>query len=688
MIQFKSIATKTLLQMALRIGFIISIGCLAGYFHMILKAEDAMKENVGRYMEERRDREKVVFDNAELNHSILKKEFIRLYTKYQSSPETAARFDALTNKFADGAIRSPDSNFDGKTQTGIFIGKGQAITKDFQARILAAYDVTNRMGIAYHGAFQDTYFTFPENGIVLFWPEFPRWVFNSKADLDITAEEYHLVSTPEKNPQRKTAWTGLFLDEVSNIWMVTAATPIYVDGKYVASIHHDVMVNEILNRTIENRLSDADSYYIFRGDGRLILHPDHQKEIQEMKGLFDINQSKDETLKSQFQQIMQMHSKSDVFETFNKKDYLAVAKIEGPDWYLVTSYPKRVAQNQAAGNSIFVLVAGLFSLLLEVLILFLVLKKQVSQPLIQLIHATNEIAHGKLQKPIDLHREDELGTLAKSFNHMVRNIQERDQKLEFHAKDLERLVVERTRELDEQKLINLQASKMSALGEMAGGIAHEINTPLATIQLLTSQLNHEIKNDIPDLDTLSTQVQRIENTVERVAKIVKGLKTFARDGSSDPLTPTKAQDIVRDTIDLCHEQLTIHKIDLRLNIPPQEILLLCRSVQISQVLLNLISNAQDAIENLPEKWIEISVREDDSWTEFKVTDSGHGISKENQDKIFQPFFTTKGVGKGTGMGLSISLGIIKAHKGQLSIDPNSHHTCFIMRFPRSQSLAA
>jgi len=674
--------------MALRIGIVVSLSCLAGYFHMIYKAEETMKDNVGRYMKERGDHEKAVFDYAEMNHSVLKSEFIRLYTKYKNAPDTPSRFQSLTKIFPDGAIRTSDPNFNGKTQTGIFIGKNQDITTDFQAKILAAYTVSDRMGLAYHGAFQDTYFTFPENGIVLYWPEFPNWVFTTKPELNISGEEYHLVSTPKMNPQRKTAWTGLFLDEVSKLWMVTAATPIYVDGKYVASVHHDVMVNEILDRTIENRLSNADSYFIFRGDGRLILHPKHQNEILRMKGQFDIHQSKDDTLKSQYQQILKMQGKNTVFETEDKKDYLAVAKIDGPDWYLVTSYPKKVAQDQAAANSVFILIAGMLSLIMEVIILYFVLKKQVSNPLIQLIHASNEIAHGKLQKPIKLSREDELGDLAKSFNHMAKTIQDRDQKLEVHAKELEDLVLKRTRQLDEQKLINLQASKMSALGEMAGGIAHEINTPLATIQLLTSQLNHEIKNDIPDLDNLTVQVQKIETTVDRVAKIVKGLKTFARDGSSDPLKPCRAQDIVRDTIDLCAEQLKMRNIELRFEIPDKDIFLNCRSIQVSQILLNLFSNSQDALEELSEKWIEIAILENNTWIEFRVTDSGHGISKENQEKIFQPFFTTKGIGKGTGMGLSISLGIIKAHQGQLIIDTKSPHTCFVMRFPRTQSVAA
>lgn len=688
MFKLKSLATRTLLQMALRISCVIIIASAISYFHMVTNTQNMIKESVTRYMAERRDREKITFDNAIENHQILSAEFINLYSKYRRDPHTSERFKNLVKTFEDGAARNRDPHFSGKTQVGIFIGANQSMDPDFQARVLAAYDVTDRMGLPYHGVFQDTYFTFPENGIVLYWPEFPDWAAKAKSNLNILAEEYHQVSTPEKNPERKTAWTGLFYDKVSKFWMVTAATPVYVDNKYVATVHHDVMVNEILNRTMEKRLNASASYFIVRGDGRLILHPKYQEEIQKNDGQFDIASSRDETLKSQFQQIRQLNEKSNVIDSKDGEQYLAVAKIEGPDWYLVTVYPKKIAQAQAAGNSAFVLVAGFISLLIEVLVLFFVLKKQVSAPLVQLIQATKRIAGGHGFTAIDLHRKDELGDLANSFNHMNKAIQERDRKLEVHAKDLERLVEERTRELDEQKLITLQASKMSALGEMAGGIAHEINTPLATIKLLTSQLIQEIQNDIPDLESLTTQVQKIEYTSDRVAKIVRGLKTFARDDSSDPLEECRAEDILNEAFSLCAEQLRINHVAVKMYLPEQDIVIQCRSIQIAQVILNLISNARDAIEDLNEKWIEISVVETQKWVEFRVTDSGNGISKENQEKIFQPFYTTKGVGKGTGMGLSISLGIVKAHKGELFVDSSNANTSFVLRLARSQAIAA
>jgi C4-dicarboxylate-specific signal transduction histidine kinase len=108
------------------------------------------------------------------------------------------------------------------------------------------------------------------------------------------------------------------------------------------------------------------------------------------------------------------------------------------------------------------------------------------------------------------------------------------------------------------------------------------------------------------------------------------------------------------------------------------------TVQLSQVLLNLLNNARDAIEQLPEKWVRIEVAEKEGQAMISVTDSGSGIDAQTQRKLFQPFFTTKRVGKGTGLGLSVSARIMKSHQGELRYDPGSPHTRFVMSMPRAE----
>ena len=271
---------------------------------------------------------------------------------------------------------------------------------------------------------------------------------------------------------------------------------------------------------------------------------------------------------------------------------------------------------------------------------------------------------------------------------MIEAVNIRDKMLARHNEDLESMVEERTKELDQQKAINIQASKLSALGEMAGGMAHEVNTPLATIKLLTSQAHKEVTGDIPDLESLESWLVQIDKTVDRVAKIIKGLKSFSRNTSEDPLELTDLQSIIEDTTSLCYERCKLHGIDLRVLLPSEPIYVNSRPAQLCQVLLNLVNNAHDAIENEKEKWIEIQAKKTQNGIELSVSDSGPGIPNDLKEKIFNPFFTTKAVGKGTGMGLSISHGIIESHNGSLKISDSSKRTCFVISLPIPNKNAA
>jgi len=464
--------------------------------------------------------------------------------------------------------------------------------------------------------------------------------------------------------------------------MLTGSTPIYDGDVFLGSIHHDVMVNELIQRTLDDHLEGVRNY-IVRADGRLIAHPAYMDAIRSHDGLYDVKSSGDNLLKDQFSSIIGAQGERVVMDGHD--NYLAVAKIAGPDWYMVAEYPKSRVRHRAFESVGFLLGAGLFSLVLELIVLFFVLRREISAPLLKLVSRTQEVARGRYQTWVHSFsgRKDELGELEKAFEDMTSALKQRDEMLARHSEDLETLIAKRTRELDEQKALNLQAARLSALGEMAGGIAHEINTPLASIKLLTSQAQQELHEVIPDMENMENVLVRIDRTVDRLAKIIKGLKSFARNGSSDPFEDVDLSQALEDTISLCSERCRLHGIELRVKTPePGTVIVPGRYVQLCQVLLNLINNSHDAIEGREEKWIEVEVAASENDVRIMVTDSGHGIPEAVRDKIFDPFFTTKPVGKGTGMGLSISHGIIHNHYGELSVDGSCAHTRFVIRFPR------
>jgi PAS domain S-box-containing protein len=238
------------------------------------------------------------------------------------------------------------------------------------------------------------------------------------------------------------------------------------------------------------------------------------------------------------------------------------------------------------------------------------------------------------------------------------------------------------KEAESERLKSAHSSKLAALGEMAGGIAHEVNNPLAIIQMAANQLSELSERSPIDSERVKKHAATIERTTERIATIVKGLRNFSREGSSDPFVDTNVLGLVSETVSFCAERLRHRGVSLKVEPIDPALAVRGREVQISQVLLNLLNNASDAILDHSEKWISIAAQTKGDHVEISVTDAGDGVPEHLRKRIFEPFFTTKDVGKGTGMGLSISIGIMKNQGGDLFLDSSSSHTRFVMRFPK------
>jgi signal transduction histidine kinase len=248
------------------------------------------------------------------------------------------------------------------------------------------------------------------------------------------------------------------------------------------------------------------------------------------------------------------------------------------------------------------------------------------------------------------------------------------------------------RDFAEQQMKLMASSKMSALGEMAGGIAHEINNPLAIIHGYSGLLKKLCEKETIDKPQISRLSERIVDTVDRIARIVRAMRTFSRDGSLDVIEKVDLRSVIEDVLELSRENLKREDVELKLPKMGSPIVVECRRVQISQVLLNLLSNAKDAVMDVKDKsmkkWIAIGLIDDGDDILLSVSDSGPGVPTALKDKIFQPFFTTKEQGKGTGLGLGISRGIIEQHHGTLELDtdPRSRITRFTIRLPKNQPM--
>ncbi|MFT6633864.1 MAG: C4-dicarboxylate-specific signal transduction histidine kinase [Bacteriovoracaceae bacterium] len=228
----------------------------------------------------------------------------------------------------------------------------------------------------------------------------------------------------------------------------------------------------------------------------------------------------------------------------------------------------------------------------------------------------------------------------------------------------------------------MHSNKMVSLGEMASGIAHEINNPLTVVTGQLRLLKKQIERLDGENEKITTLSNKISINFDRITKIVKSLQTMSRGTEKSPMVDVQLESILSGVKDLTAQKLESKNVKFTVETNKEDISIFCRETEILQVLLNLINNSVDSIAQLDDKWVKLNIIESNTDIQITVTDSGSGINLDLQIRLFEPFYTTKSIGQGTGLGLSISKSLIESHGGTLSYDTGNMNTSFKIVLPK------
>ncbi len=241
---------------------------------------------------------------------------------------------------------------------------------------------------------------------------------------------------------------------------------------------------------------------------------------------------------------------------------------------------------------------------------------------------------------------------------------------------------EAERMIAEQQARMADSARLNSLGMLSSGVAHEINNPLAIIQVGVEQLQRMAQEGPMTPQQISDSAGRIIRNVERIERIIRSLRNLSRDGSDEAVVSRSLAVVVSEALELCRARCRTQGIRLEVNEPGEALVVECQPTLVGQVFANLLNNAFDAVESCADKWVRVEMNDLGGEVEASVADSGPGVPVHLRSRILEPFYTTKPLGRGTGLGLSISKSIIEAHQGALYLDTACAFTRFVVRLPK------
>ena len=620
--KFRKISEKITVTMAAWLFVVTLLATWASYLHISSIVTGLMADSLRENITLRADREDQLFELAERNQQALAKELVtHLVGQDLEGSSRAGDFDQIFSRSPDGALRER-LEIDNTQHPSFFIPQSVALSKPVKREIMALYDFMERECYVTLSSFSDCWVADARGAVGNFWINEKSYAHQIPPDFKNLEQIWMTVVDPAHNPERRSRWTASYLDPNINLWMVTLATPLYAGDKFMGAIGNDIVLGHLIDRTVHLKMAGTKNF-IFSGEGALVVHPDFQDRIQKSGGILSVADvsREDATAKEAFDLALREWVQGEgpaggrVFE-LDAENWIAISKIDGPDWYLATLYPKSLITAAALNASRFILIFFCVSLFLEIALLMWLIGRRLERPLSELVKGVQKVSAGDLQAKVFTGTNDEFQLLSDAFNEMTYN-----------------LGVSRA---EGQAAISRALEAARVKSDFVSNISHEMRTPLNGILGMTHFLN----------DTHLTEEQRkyagliaesgnnllaIVNQVLDVAKI----EAQKQELSEATFNLISVLDEVRTSCGFAAKQKGL-PLDFESAVEGE---FWGDGPRLKQILTHLVGNAVkfSSVGSISLTVTEVNSRAPFKRLRFEVRDQGVGISEEVGARLFKPF---------------------------------------------------
>ena len=366
--------------------------------------------------------ESVDFLVAQDNTQALRDEYRRRLAA-MANEDPVVEFNTWFVRYPDGVIRIRPERDDIKHLPSMYIRPHATLNADLRRQVVAAFRMLREWGPALTQRYFSAYIDLPGQSLIMYSPSV-NW--GKEADAHTNNFDYPPVqnSAPNKNPTRESLWTPAYFDDKALTWMVSIITPID-EVRWVGTASQDIAIDALVDRTID-QAAPGTYNLILDAEGRLLVHPELTAQIRKGGGNLDIQSLSDPLLLDIYKQARLGSSKPVVVPSSDGNHYLGISRIQGPQWYWVTVYPKALVEGRSLAAARSILLVGLLGLVVELTLLAWIVRRTVSTPLKTLSDAAQALADGNLQVQLNVEGQAELAQLAHNFQHMTEKLRERE----------------------------------------------------------------------------------------------------------------------------------------------------------------------------------------------------------------------------------------------------------------------